>query len=234
MTIAELDGQGRSSDGRVKPTEKPRGRRSLIAVGVVAAVVGVGAYLATRAPAGPRSLKEFEPARLADLELGMWQAYYAKENVRLFALLVTMMREQYHYSWATATREAFHLARAAATFGNARSNYEQVLPDLEAGYTIARDWLGARFDPNAVARAELAWWVARRIPGQNNPDHVGDLIAESYALLYETPIDPVRQSGRLRAQAAAIRDAQASAPDWPTIGRLLNESYFELRRGLAR
>jgi hypothetical protein len=205
-----------------------------IAALVVVAVVAVGAYAVTRAPAGPRTLTQFEPARLADLELRMWQAYYAKENVRLFALLVTMMREQYHYSWATATREAFHLARAAAVFGSARSNYEQVLPDLEAGYTIARDWLGAGFDPQAVARAELAWWVARRIPGQNSPEHVGDLIAESYALLYETSADPVGRSGRLRAQAAALRDAQASAPDWATIGQLLDESYVELKNGLER
>ena len=68
----------------------------------------------------------------------MWQAYYAKENVRLFGLLVTTLREQYHYSWLTATKEGYHLARAAATFGNARSNYEQVLPDLEAGYLTAK------------------------------------------------------------------------------------------------
>ena len=214
--------------------QRPRARRALITAGVMVALVAIGGYAAFSAPAGPRTLRQFEPARLADLELRMWQAYYAKENVRLFALLVTMLREQYRYSWATATREAFHLARAAATFGNARSNYEQVLPDLEAGYTIARDWLGARFDPQAVARAELAWWVARRIPGQNSPEHVGDLIADSYALLYETSADTVRQSSRLRARAAALRDAQASAPDWATIGQLLNQSYVELSKGLER
>jgi len=233
MPIAERDARGSSREINGK-SPKTRGRRLRIAAVVVVGVIAVGAYAVTRAPAGPRTLTQFEPARLADLELRMWQAYYAKENVRLFALLVTMMREQYHYSWATATREAFHLARAAAIFGNARSNYEQVLPDLETGYTIARDWLGASFDPQAVARAELAWWVARRIPGQNSPEHVGDLIADSYALLYETSADPVRRSGRLRAQAAALRDAQASAPDWATIGQLLNESYIELRKGLGQ
>jgi hypothetical protein len=229
MTIAARNATVKADEKTMKTTQS---RWRLIA-GVAVLLVGLGVY-ATMAPAGARTLRQFEPDRLADLELRVWQAYYAKENVRLFALLVTMMREQYHYSWATATREAFHLARAAATFGNARSNYEQVLPDLEAGYTIARDWLGAGFDPDAVARAELAWWVARRIPGQNSPEHVGDLIADSYALLYETSADTVRQSGRLRAQAAALRDAQASAPDWRTIGRLLNESYVELRTGLER
>src|SRR5918911_349232 len=100
---------------------------------VVASILAVGLVgYAFTAPRGERSIRQFEPDRLADLELRMWQAYYAKENVRLFGLLVTMLREQYHYSWATAAREGFHLARAAATFGNLRGNYDVVIPDLEA------------------------------------------------------------------------------------------------------
>src|SRR5262245_9689003 len=73
---------------------------------------------------GPRSMRQFNPTRLADLELRMWQAYYAKERVRLFRLLVVLLREQYRYSWATATVEAFHLARAAATFADLKDHYE--------------------------------------------------------------------------------------------------------------
>src|SRR5207247_2318796 len=108
-----------------------------------------------------------------------------------FGLLVTMLREQYHYSWATATIQGFHLARAAATFGDATEHYEAVLPDLEAAYTSAKNWMHAGFDPRLVARAELDWWVARRIPGRNSPLQVGGLIADEYALLYETPRDRV-------------------------------------------
>ncbi len=109
-------------------------------------------------------MRQFDASRMADLELGMWQAYYAKERVRLFALLVTMLHEQYHYSWARATREAFHLARAATRFADLDAHYDTVLPDLEQAYRQARVWMRAGFDPDAVARAELAWWVARRDP----------------------------------------------------------------------
>lgn len=150
----------------------------------------LAAYAVTSAPAGPRSIRQFDPQRLANLELRMWQAYYAKENVRLFGLLLVMLREQYRYPWTTATVEGFHLARAASTFGNARDNYDVVLPDLEAAYSTAREWLDAEFDPGAVAKAELAWWVARRVPGQNGPEHVGALIErlliESYRSLAMT------------------------------------------------
>src|SRR5438552_14490613 len=96
-----------------------------------AALVAIAvAFYALTATSGERSLRRFDPDRLADLEVRMWQAYYAKERVHLFTLLVTMLHEQYHYSWGTSAREGFHLARAAATFGDATSDYERVLPDL--------------------------------------------------------------------------------------------------------
>jgi hypothetical protein len=199
---------------------------------IVVLVLAGSGYALTAVPQGRRSLRQFDPDRLADLELRMWQAYYAKENVRLFGLLVTLLREQYRYPWWRAAEEGFHLAGAASTFGNARSNYETVLPDLEAAYSTARRWLNAGFDPAAVARSELAWWVARRIPGQNSVEQIGGLIADEYAQLYEVPRDAVLTSATLRAEAAAMRDAQASTPDWPAIERVLRSSYAALHAGV--
>ena len=178
-------------------------------------------------------MRSFDPDRLADLEVGMWQAYYAKEHVRLFALLVTLLHEQYRYSWADAAREGFHLARAASRFGDLRGGYDQVLPDLEAAYQRTRDWTGAHFDPRAVAQAELAWWVARRTPGQNSPEQVGRLMADEYALLYETTPDRVARAALLRAEAGALRDSEAQAPDWDAIRRLLDASYRDLLASLT-
>jgi hypothetical protein len=207
-------------------------KRLALAAGVV--VLALGGYVATAAPPGPRSMRDFDPHRLAQLESRMWQAYYAKQNARLFGLLVTMLREQYHYSWITASRQAVHLARAAATFGDARDRYEQVLPDLEAAYTIARDWLNAGFDPAAVARAELAWWVARRVPGQNDPEQVGGLIADEYALFYGVPRQAVLAAGIARARAGRLRDLQAQTPDWNIIEGMLDQSYVQLHDAVAR
>jgi hypothetical protein len=203
-------------------------------VGVVVAVLAAFAIaFALTPPRGPRSMRQFNAVRLADLEVRMWQAYYAKERVRLFELLVTLLHEQYHYSWATATLEGFHLARAAATFSDLEEHYDVVLPDLEAAYGKVRSWTGANFDARAVARAELACWVARRIPGQNSPEHVGQLIAQEYALLYETSPENMTAAALLRAEAGALRDAQAEHPDWIRIARLLQESYRELAQALA-
>ena len=108
-----------------------------------------------------------------------------------------------------------------------------VLPDLEAAYTKVRSWSGAAFDPRSVALAELAWWEARRIPGRNSPEQVGTLIAEEYALLYESWPRAKAAAARRGAGAAAMRAARAAHPDWDTIGRVLRDSYRELRLALA-
>jgi len=179
-------------------------------------------------PPGPRSLRVFDPDRTAALELDMWQAYYAKAKFRLFKDLVTMLHEQNRYPWAKATIAGFHLARAAATFGDARGDYERVLPDLEGAYEMEKDWVHAGFDPKAVARAELAWWVARRMPGQNSAEQVGRLIAEENALLYEVPVDRVLEASTLRARAGKLRDDGGEHADWATVGQLLTESYRKL------
>lgn len=194
-------------------------------------LVGATAFVFTP-PRGPRSMRQFQPTRMADLETSMWQAYYAKERVRLFALLTTMLREQYRYSWWGAAHEAFYLARAAATFGDLKDHYDAVLPDLERAYRQARDWTAAAFDPAAVARAELDWWIARRIPGDDSPANVGRLMASEYALLYEVPLDRVARAALLRAEAGRLRDETSRAPDWAEIGALLRASYQALFDGV--
>jgi len=201
---------------------------------VVAAVAGLGYLIFVAAPPGPRSIRVFDPDRVADLELDMWQAYYAREKVRLFRGLLISLHEQNRYPWAKAAVAGFHLARAAATFAEARSDYEQVLPDLERAYATEREWTQAGFDPAAVARAELAWWVARRVPGQDSADHVGALIADENALLYEVPRERVLHASVLRARAGKLRDEGGDHADWTTVSTLLRQSYRELHSALQQ
>jgi hypothetical protein len=208
-----------------------RNRIRLAAIVTIAALLA-GYAIFVHTPPGPRSLREFDPDRVADLEVGMWQAYYTKENMRLFTLLTVMLREQYRYTWARAATEGFYLARPAARFAVMTGGYDAVLPDLERAYAIAKDWTGARYDPGAVARAELAWWVARRDPATSSVDNVGRLIAESYAAFYEVPAERVASAGRLRAEAGDLRDQGGPLADWPRVTELLHRSYRDLHTAL--
>ena len=225
------------------PERRGRGR------GVIVLVMLAAVYwaVALRAPSGPRSIRVFDPDRLAALEVGMWQAYYDKQRLPLFRLLVTMLREQYHYSWQKAAIAGYHLAKAAATFGDATDHYDRVLPDLEAGYQIARDWTGASFDPAAVARAELSWWTARRDPasgsGAAKNRVVAERMTELYALLYEAPGARVAEAAQLRVEAADLRDRGAGARgsdrdaqgvDWKGVSYLLRQSYRSLHEAVAQ
>jgi|SRR5579862_3670512 len=203
-----------------------RRRQILLVLLVLAAAGSYALFFST--PAGPRSLRVFDPDRVADLEIDMWKAYYDKRNVRLFADLLTSLHEQNRYPWSTAASAGFHLARAAATFATATGDYERVLPDLESAYTIEKHWLGAEFDPAVVARAELAWWIARRQPGQDSPEQVGALIADENALLYSVPRERVLQASILRARAGKLRDIGGDHADWDTVSDLLHQSYRQL------
>lgn len=199
-----------------------------LSVALIGLVLAVAGFVWQPQPRAPRPLGDFNPDRVAALEAGMWQAYYEKQRVRLFSLLVTTLREQYGFSWPTATVTAFSLAKAAVTFGDATGDYERAIPDLTRGFARIQTATAARFEPPQVARAELAWWIARRTPGHDSPEQVGDLIAGLYSALYARPIEEMRDAGRLRARAAALRDAQATRPDWPTIATLLQHSYRSL------
>jgi hypothetical protein len=174
----------------------------------------------------------FDPRRVAELELGMWQAYYQKENLRLFALLVVMLREQYRYTWARAATAGF-LSRAARRAFRGNEAGLRDGPSRSAACVHHRQGLdGGHYDPAAVARAELAWWVARRDPRMSSVDNVGRLISELYAVFYEGPAGRVAEAGRLRARAAALRDKGGDQPDWQTIRALLGRSYAILHGAL--
>ncbi|HXT69041.1 MAG TPA: hypothetical protein VN700_04780 [Vicinamibacterales bacterium] len=201
-----------------------------LVLGLLSAVTGYFGFIAT--PAGPRDVRKFDPDRTAALELDMWKAYYEKRNVALFFDLVTLNREMYKCPRSTATRIAFHFARAAATFGNLHKDYEQVLPDLEDGYRIARDWSQQPYEPAIIAKAELAWWVARRIPGKNSPEQVGDLIAELNSQFYGVPKAKVLEASILRARAGKLRDEGGPNANWTEVARLLIESYRTLHAGV--
>lgn len=184
---------------------------------------------------------EFDPDRLADLETAMWKAYYRREPARLFGLLIQGLREQAHASWPRALAAAFFLTKAAAGFARAGGDYERFAPGIARGYRLLG--LPADVDAVEVGRRELRWWVVRREIGLAAGTAAGDAISALYAALYGVPESRVAEAGRLRGDAAEVRDRGATAdPEgprarglayWPEVARLLRRSYRELHRAVA-
>jgi hypothetical protein len=175
----------------------------------------------------------FDADKVGGAEARMWQAYYTGSKAEIALELISLLRNQHGLSLPQATAIANQLAAAAMKFHSARGNYEQiVLGDLTEAYRLIGQASGAAFNPEEVARAELAWWVARRIPGQNSAEQVGEKIAELYGLIFEKDPAAFRTAGLRRAQAARLRDSGGKDADWPRIENLLKESYRELNQAL--
>ena len=191
-------------------------------------------------PARTRWGADFEPDRLALLELRMWKAYYRRQPARLFGTLVLGLREQAHVSRPRAFVAAVFLTKAAVGFARATGDYERFAPDVARGYR----WLSLPDDVDleAVASEELRWWVVRREIGLAAGSAAGETIARLYAALYCVPVESVAEAGRLRGMAAEVRDRGASldrdgpagrgAAYWPEVARLLRLSYRRLAEAL--
>ena len=184
---------------------------------------------------------DFDPDRLALLELRMWKAYYRRQPARLFGTLVLGLREQAHVQWPRALIAAVFLTKGAVGFARATGDYDRFAPDVARGYR----WLGlpGDVDIEAVAREELRWWVVRREIGLAAGSAAGATIARLYAALYNVPVESVAEAGRLRGIAAEVRDRGASADRdgptgrgaayWSEVARLLRLSYRRLAEALA-
>lgn len=184
---------------------------------------------------------DFDADALARLETRMWKAYYRRQPVRLFGLLVLALREQAHASWPQALAASILLTKAAAGFSRATGDYDRFAPDIGRAYQLLG--LPAHVDADEVARCELRWWVVRREIGLAAGEAAGQAITALYAAIYDVPPEAVAEAGRLRGLAAEVRDRGAAADPtgtadpatayWPEVARLLRDSYRSLAEGLS-
>lgn len=216
------------------------GRRTMrnVVVGAAVAFACCGpAAMDAAEPAAPAPAtgaprhRDFDPAAVASAETAMWKAYYARRPDLVLAGMARLLQEQAGLKPEQAAEVARPLAMAAAKFQMASGNYEAVaLPDLVAGYRRMKQFTGAAYDPERVAKAELEWWVRRRTPGRDSAESVGEAIAALYAELYGKRNAAIGRAGLLRAQAAQLRD---SGGDWKRIEELLRASHESLLAGIA-
>jgi len=171
---------------------------------------------------------EAEAGQVAAHEVAAWQAVRAKQDFAIYFSFVQMQRLQHHYTWFRALESAFYLSRATSTFQGLSTRYERVLPDLETLAGIEKSWRKASFDPTAVARAQLNWWVTRRMQNLNTTDQIAALIGEEFALRYPRAGGRSMDAAHLRAQAVKLLDDGGIDPDWRTITQLLTQSYRAL------
>lgn len=176
---------------------------------------------------------ELDPVAIAEAETEMWQAYYAGNRASLAWELIQVQRNQFGLSYYDSTMIGYDLAIAAARFRVSTGDYETIaLPPLTKAYTKIKESIGGDFAPEEAAKAELAWWVARRTSGDNGSEQVGEKIAHLYELLYGDDRPGFYKAGLIRAEAAALRDQGGADADWERIEKMLVQSYKILVQSL--
>lgn len=179
-------------------------------------------------PVGERAEGNFDPEAVAAQELEIWKAEKGHSDFGVYMSSVMMLREQEHYPWVKALQAGYYLGHAINMFVDLHTRYERVLPDLEEVAIIQKDWMKASYDPGKVARAQLDWWVTRRMPNLNSIDAVSQLMAEEYSARYHLGSDRMMAAATLRTQAMAQRDEGGIDPPWPAIQKRLEDSYRAL------
>jgi hypothetical protein len=181
-------------------------------------------------------LRAFDPQRMAERETRMWQHYYDKQYLRLFWDLYASSRAEFRFSPLDSFRIALSASHAARLFQPTISREEAsvALPPLEVYYSLLRKGARSNFDPERAAELELDWWQARREKAAARD--YGKTIAATTSMLYGAENPSVTESGLLRAEAMAYRDARngkMTDSDWRAISDQLKVAYAKLKEGIA-
>ena len=186
-------------------------------------------------------LRGFDAEQAAHLETESWRAYYDGKPLRLYWLLISTLRQEYHRPFWRATGPAWHAARATIVFkeGHDRVDYERAMPELERYFaTLCRiGRCGA--ETRRLARLELDWWVAHREPEDEGGASLTDAVAAAAAALYGTDPEAVRPYAEARVAAMLQRDRAAESgglaeTDWDEIEAMLRDAYRALAEGVRR
>jgi len=207
-----------------------------LAVPVIVAGAGVATWIAVDLWRPVSSnLRKFDPEVVARLDTDMWRSYYAKERLKLFNQLASLLRQQYKMPMARSYVVALDAAKAAFVFkdGKSRADYERALPDLVSYYQAIHNVSETTFDVNRAAALELEWWIVHRERHHHAEGDLDQALADLAAEVYRMPAPRFAEHARYRAEAMIVRDTRAekrklSEADWEKIHSLLRQSWTSL------
>ncbi len=161
------------------------------------------------------NLRDFDYRRVAKLDNDMWRAYYNHRFLKMFTLLLRLIRTQLHLNWFLTFRAAYYSALAA-------TNYR-----LKKGHE----------DYKKAAELELRWWDVHRYPSKYQQSLVNSL-AKGMAVIYNVKPEILQEYARYRAEAMLLPkhngDKQKNPPDWHQIETLLIKAWHSAHQSLQK
>lgn len=176
---------------------------------------------------------------MGECETNIWKAYYDKRMPDAASNLKIWIEQVYGIPDATEVLPAFiDVMRrfSGVPLDSPEQTYnETILPALITVFEKIRKTSCYDFDPSKLAGKELEWWVSRRSPAKCNPENVGKIMAEAYALVYGGTAEDYAHLTYLRARAARYRDLcqdkfkKLDEEAWGKVRDDLTDSYKELQ-----
>ena len=98
----------------------------------------------------------FNPYKVAYYEKAGWEAYYDRDWLRAFKLMVALNREQFHMPLFTALTAAMDIVRASIAFAPLENNdLPKAAQHLRRYYEKARRRMRIKTDSGTLARLEM-------------------------------------------------------------------------------
>lgn len=181
----------------------------------------------------------FDPNKVAYYEKAGWEAYYDKNWLRAFGLMVGLMRAQFKMGWGTAVLAAIDTVRASVAFAPMDNDVPKATHHIQKFYEKACRSLSIKASAQELAALEIEYWVVhrqlalRRI--QNHDDHniepMTQSLANLHAALFNSTPEKMWQSAEFRALAAKAVDRITGkystnvTADWQEVETYLQQAY---------
>jgi hypothetical protein len=155
-----------------------------------------------------KTIRTFNPARVARLETENWEAYYQKRWARLLRVSVGMVQEAFGLNILQALQAAYLVGRAemaAAPFPD--NDVPKAEAYMRRFYGLVRRVHHENIDVDQAARLEVNWWVVHR---QNFLKEDSQPLVEAlvglYAATFRLPRERVYEAAFRRAEAMRYSD----------------------------
>jgi hypothetical protein len=191
------------------------------------------------------NLLNFNPDAIAYYEKAGWEAYYDRNWLRAFVLLVRLNREQFLMNWLTAILAAIDTVRASMAFAPLDKNdVPKATYHIRKFYEKARRTMQMKADKLTLAQLEMDYWVVHRQlaiaraqdPTQGDIEPMVQSLAKLHAALFDSTTEKMRASAEFRALAAQTVDLITSKrstnvpDDWRKVESYLQQAYRAVKR----
>lgn len=190
----------------------------------------------------------FDPNKVAYYEKAGWEAYYDRNWLRVFGLMVQLNREEFSMPLLTAIAAAIDIVRASLAFKPVENDLPAATAHLSRFYEKARRSTPLQTDAPTLARLEMDYWVVHRqlaLARMNHSETFDPASSEDIAPMVEALVNlhaalfpgtpaSIRRSAELRALAAKTVDritgkySDDFQKDWLLIENLLQQAYREI------